>query len=242
MLSDDTRQHIDELLARQDAYRPSGGCRAILAGKTLIMLVGPTGAGKSTVMRELTRLAPDISIVGTITTRPPRPDDQLDRYTFYEHTDEGLKPLFDDIAAGRLVQYVVNPYSHQLYGSAPEDYPATVNVGDYFSSVVDEFHSYGFGHILAVTIVTSPDCWLARFNERFPEGHPQRDARRAEAIESLHWSLGPHKTAHYFVVNHEGAPEAAAIDIRRILEGRPPNQSSACQMAEQCLAAITALR
>ena len=88
MLSDKTKQHIETLLAGQSAYHPNTETQVVLAEKTLIMLIGPTGAGKSTVMREVTKLMPDISIVGTITTRPARPDDQLERYTFYDQTKD----------------------------------------------------------------------------------------------------------------------------------------------------------
>ncbi len=238
MLSETTKQHIEQLLAGQDAYRPGDDTRAALSDKTLIMLVGPTGAGKSTVMREVTKLDASISIVGTITTRPPRPDDQLSRYTFYEHSDEGLRPLFDDIAAGRLVQYVVNPYSYYLYGSSLADYPAAVNIGDYFSSVVEDFDTYGFGRIVPVTLVTTAESWRERFDERFPPGHPQRESRRSEAALSLTWSLGEHKTTHYFVHNPDGSPEAAARDIIAILGGHIPDQASPQRIAADCLETI----
>lgn len=238
MLSEETKRHIEELLAGQDAYRPSDSTQAALSGKTLIMLVGPTGAGKSTVMREVTKLDPSVSIVGTITTRPPRPDDQLSRYTFYKHTDEGLQPLFDDIAAGRLVQYVVNPYSRYLYGSSLSDYPAAVSIGDYFSSVVEDFDTYGFGRIIPITLVTDVQSWQRRFDERFPVDHPQRSSRRSEAITSLTWSLGEHKTPHHFVCNPDGSPGAAARDIVAILGGRMPDQATARRIAAECLETI----
>jgi len=238
MLSDKTKEHIEALLAAQDNYRPGAETRAGLSEKTLIMLVGPTGVGKSTVMRELTMLNPEISVVGTITTRAPRPDDQLERYTFFEHSDDGLQPLFDKIAHGELVQYVVNPFSHQIYGSSLTDYPSDVNVGDYFSSVIEPFHDYGFGHITAITIVTSGESWLSRFNERFPVGHPQRQSRRAEAITSLEWSLGEHWYPHYFVFNPDGGPQGAANDIVAVLCGKTPDQEGPRRVAQQCLEAI----
>jgi energy-coupling factor transporter ATP-binding protein EcfA2 len=241
MLSEKTERHIQALLAKQEAYSPSFETSSALADKTLIMLVGPTGAGKSTVMQALTTLEPQISIVGTITTRPPRPDDQLERYTFYEHTDVGLRPLFDAIAEGRLVQYVVNPFSHQIYGSSLRDYPSAVNVGDYFSNVVEPFHRYGFGRIIPITIVTNAESWLKRFDARFPVGHPQRQSRHAEATASLTWSLGEHQTIHYFVLNPEDSPQSAAADILSILSGSPPEQTHIRATAEQCLASIQKL-
>ena len=238
MLSDKTKQHIETLLAGQSAYHPNTETQVVLAEKTLIMLIGPTGAGKSTVMREVTKLMSDISIVGTITTRPARPDDQLERYTFYDHTNEGLQALFDDIAAGRLVQYAVNPYSHHIYGSSIGDYPAAINIGDYFSSVVGDFQSYGFGGIIPITIATEAGSWQQRFDERFPPDHPQRASRRAEAIASLTWSLGEHQTPHFFVLNPEGSPETAAHTIIAILQGLTSSQTAARDIAAACLQAI----
>jgi energy-coupling factor transporter ATP-binding protein EcfA2 len=238
MLSEETKRRIEHLLAVQDTYRPGEEARTALADKTLIMLVGPTGAGKSTVMQGLIRLDSDISIVGTITTRPPRPDDQFDRYTFFEHTDEGLQPLLKDIAERKLIQYAVNPYSYQIYGSAPGDYPSRINIGDYFSSVVDDFHAYGFGRIIPITLVTAPESWQKRFDERFPTGDPQRESRRREAVESLEWSLGAHHTTHYFVFNPEGSPQAAASDIRAVVHGNAPAQAPIRTIAEACLETI----
>lgn len=241
MLSDKTKQHIKTLLASQDDYRPSTETRLGLSEKTLIMLVGPTGAGKSTVMRQFTTLDPNISIVGTITTRAPRHDDHIERYTFYEHSEAGLQPLFDNISKGKLVQYVVNPYSHQIYGSSLSDYPSDVNIGDFFSNVIEPFHDYGFGRVIPITIVTSGESWLNRFNQRFPVGHPQRASRRAEAITSLRWSLDKHKTAHFFVLNPEGSAMEAAKDIAMILNGGLPNQAQARAAAKECLAVIQKL-
>lgn len=238
MPSEETRRHITQLLAEQAVYRSGAETRAALAEKTLIMLVGPTGAGKSTALREVTKLEPAIGIVGTITTRPPRPDDQLERYTFYGNTDKGLQPLFDDIASGRLVQYAVNPYSHHLYGSNLSDYPAAVNIGDYFSSVVDDFGKYGFGRIIPITLVTDARSWQQRFNARFPAGHPQRESRRDEAIASLTWSLGEHEAVHYFVYNPNSSPETAARDIIAILGGHTPDQAGVQRIAVECLQAI----
>ena len=46
---------IQELIAGQNTYQPSAETKQLLADKTLIMLVGATCMGKSTVMYETMR-------------------------------------------------------------------------------------------------------------------------------------------------------------------------------------------
>ena len=229
---------LARLAKKQAHYRPSRKVAEKLSDKTLIMLVSATSMGKSTIMRGLHDHFNEISVVGTITSRPPRVDDDLSRYTFYDHTDRGLRPILDAIEKGEVVQYVINPYSGFVYGSSLQDYPSVVNIGDYFSSVVDTFYTYGFQKILPISIITEPNSWLNRFNARFPMGSPDRGARRDEAITSLLWSLG--RQDLLWVINRDGESIAAINSLKNSIDDNIDyaEQTEAIRLAKACLKTI----
>lgn len=238
MLSEETKKRLLVLQAAQSAYLPAASVRRALQAKTLIMLVAATGMGKSTIMRELTALRADISMVGTITTRPARPDDDLSRYTFYHHSDDGLAPLLDQIDRGELVQYVINPRSLFVYGSSLGDYKGGYSIGDYFSSVVADFPRYGFSRIVPVSIVTEPSSWKQRFEERFGSNHPERKARRDEAIDSLNWSL-KHQDELIWIINRDEDIRGAAQALDHALTASAPHKpAEVISLAERCLKTI----
>ncbi len=231
-LSNETKRRIADLANKQDNYQPNQETKNQLSDKTLIMIVGATCMGKSTLMNEVEHRSHGVKIVGTTTTRPRRPDDHPARYTYFEHTDSGLEPLLNSIEQGGVVQYVVNPHSGFIYASHVEDYKSNVNIGDYFASVIDDFKQYGFDEIMPITIVSNPDDWERRLAERFSRRHPDRQARLEEAIESLDWSL--HQEDMQFAVNIDGDPVTGAETILSIIQGGN-GASNGRELAEACL-------
>jgi len=236
MLSDQTIQTLNQLYAGQETYEPSLDTADKLASKTIIMMVGATCQGKNLVMDTATKLDERFIVAGTRTSREPRDGDDRGRYTYYQNSDEGLQPVFESIAEHTMVQYVVNPYSQLIYGSTVEDYPAEYNLADVFSSGVNNFRRLGFKRALVVTLVSEPSSWLKRFDERFPQGDSQRQARKDEAIESLTWSLSQQRN-HYWVRNVDGQPEVAAQEVINIALGTSDGQLDARKLAEACLEA-----
>jgi guanylate kinase len=86
------------------------------AGKLQIILIsGPSGGGKSTVLKYLHRHLPDSSIPPTYTTRPRRPTDGPDRKFVTKATFKKM------IEQGKLVEYVVSGNGH-YYGRVFDDF------------------------------------------------------------------------------------------------------------------------
>jgi hypothetical protein len=240
-LSAATIAKLERLRERQSAYRQGREDRALLSNKTAIAFVGASCQGKSTVMRKVVEVASDFQIIGTRTSRPPRTSDQGTPYVYYEHTDEGLEPFFAAVAARSLVQYFITAREpHYVYGSAVDDYPAIYNVGDYFADAIADLRTRGFHKVLAASVISPPEEWLPRFEERFPVGHEDRATRREEAIGSFKWSLG--QTAnHVWTVNHDGQADRAAHATIDAMLGRPDEAATARRYAFDSLVAARSL-
>jgi guanylate kinase len=216
MISPATRQKLAALYETQHGYRPAPEIAQQLVSKSIVMFVGATCEGKNTIMDAVCELDHQFSISGRFTSREPRESDKPGEYTYYQNTDEGLSELLASIDRRNVVQYAVNPHANLIYGTSLSDYAGDYNLSDVFASSVETFRQLSFKRAIAITIITNPDTWLPRFDARFPIGHPQRKARRDEAIESFTWSLAQDSPDHYWVHNVSNQASLAAqtvIDI-----------------------------
>ncbi len=173
-LSQETITELRRLGSAQNTYVPCDEVRDELRQKSIIMLVGPSAIGKSTIMETVTGIDGDFAIAGTFTSRDPRPDEGGKSYTYIAHTDEGLKPIFDKIRRREVVQYAIHPANLTVYGTDVSDYPSDISMLDVLSGAVDGFHKLPFRTSPVVGLVAQPDTWQRWFDLRMPEGHAQR--------------------------------------------------------------------
>ena len=87
-----------------------GGGTPNPAGRNLVVLSGPSGAGKTTVARAL-REQTDLALSTSATTRPPRPG-EVDGKDYYFLTEEAFRQR---IAAGGFVEWA--EVFGRLYGT-----------------------------------------------------------------------------------------------------------------------------
>lgn len=239
MLSEAAKDQLALLYSQQSVYRPAPAIAEQLFQRTVIMLVGATCMGKNTIMEAVCTADDRFRISGRFTSRAPRDSDDPDEYTYYPNTDAGLAPLLQRIADRQVVQYAVNPHANLIYGTSIEDYAAEYNLSDVLAAAVDTFRRLPFRRTLAITVVTEPDAWVRRLDERFPPGDPQRRPRLQEAIESLRWSLAQTGSDHAWIANLDGNQAQAAQEVLRIVlegpaeGGLPPAQLRS--LAEACL-------
>jgi hypothetical protein len=237
MISPETEAILRRLLAEQPTYRPEAAILEKLGSIDFTCFVGATCMGKTTLMDALVAL--DSTRYGktrNFTTRPPRVDDDPKRYYYYEHSDAGLAPILERIAHRQNLQHNINPYTLTMYGGEVADYPHPHNMGDIFASSVDGFRQLGFGKLRVFSVVTDPDAWLRRIEERFPAGHPHRQARLQEAADSLTWSLAQTAPDHAWVINPPGQVQVAATSVDSLIRGeKPADQAEARSLAEECL-------
>lgn len=205
---------LTNIRQQQASYRPSQQTLDQIAGKTLVMFIGPTGIGKTSLIHEVQRLRPDYERVSIVTTRPRKPEDPP---TFQTST-EGITPrdIQRWITTGELVEYSVNTNGY-IYGQLPSGFPGNVNLMALLPSGVEPLRNAGFGKIVAVYIVTQAETWRQWLKES-RSSYVDLSARLDEAINSIDYAFD-HRDKLAFVANRAGELESTAASIVRIIEG-----------------------
>lgn len=228
---------IEEAKEFQHRYRAKDESvlRAI-GSVTLLTFSGPTAAGKNHTMEMM-----GYPVVGTTTTRQPRTSDY--RYTYVSH-----EKMLEDIEVGRLVQYGININTKTIYASTIDDYePNKINSADILTDVVDEFATLGFKKLLPVGVVTYPESWQERLDERF-EGISRTEiaGRLDEAARSLETFLNswPHRTDRLLIVSHQSLDNHNRHSIEQFVEtgSYTQPQDEAYAIAEDMLKSVPLLR
>lgn len=195
----DKQTAIDRVKQLLPTYKANDQVLAQLNHLTLIAVVGPTGAGKSTVVRHS-----NLPFVIGDTTRAPREGEIQGRdYNF--RTD--FNNLLAEVERGEFVQLVVQRET-EIYGTKASSYPASdVVVMSVLATTLPSFRGIGFATVLPVYIVPPGHTeWMHRIS-----AHRDRDleARLLEAKESLHAALMD--PSYVFILNDNLNSAAAAL-------------------------------
>jgi guanylate kinase len=182
-----------------------------LLDKTLVMLVGPTAVGKSTLMNAVVARHPEFKRVTGFTTRDPRPNDEPGQYRYL--SEQSLGQL---VKQNHILQQVTNPANGQIYGTTAEDYPGTYNLKDTLSIAVDAFKRIPFKQHQTFSLTVPVESWRQWLLQRYPDPSDERTSRLLEAKSSIEWSLGQ-TSAHQWVVNHQGSIDAVADRLARLV-------------------------
>jgi guanylate kinase len=173
-----------------------------LSQKTLVMMVGPSAAGKSTVMNEMVRIHDDFAYVKAFTTRSPRPNEKT-HYTFIDK-EEALQLQ----ETGQAVTYIEHPTTHDIYGTTIGSYPGQYNLLDTLSGSVALYRALPFEKTVTIALTAPSDQWQKWFLDRYPEPSEEAQKRLGEAVLSIKWALNDPET--HWIINREGALQAVA--------------------------------
>lgn len=192
-----------------------------LENKTLVMMVGPSAIGKSSLMNEMVGQHNDFAYVEAFTTRQPRPGERS-HYTFI--SQERARELHE---TGAAITYIEHPTTKDMYGTTIESYPKKYNLLDTLSGSVAQYRALPFERTLTLAVTAPFDEWRSWFLGRYPEPSPEAEKRLREAILSIEWSL--HDTEVYWINNREGAlrevaREAIAATLQLPLKKTVPDE------------------
>jgi len=190
----------------------------------LLMIIGPTGVGKTTLINKL-----NVPYVPSDTTRSIRPHerDGLDMFFLKDYGQ-----VVADIKAGKFVQVAAGA-TGDLYATRDSSYPAsgwaTMPV---MADVVPIFRNLGFRSTLSA-FITPPDYaeWMRRLGDHLEPDTLKR--RMAEAERSFSFALADGQT--HFVLNDE--LDRATSQIEKLLDGTadPSRETQARAAAGRCL-------
>ena len=173
----------------------------------LVMLVGPSCIGKSTIMDALVSKDKRFSYVRSFTTRAQR-SYQDTSYNFI--SKEQASKLYEN---GEAITFLEHPTTGDIYGTTAESYATQFNILDTLSESVATYRSLPFKQTITISLTADPSDWQAWFYARYPEHNQEVTKRLEEAVLSISWSI--QDTLTHWIVNKEGDIES---NVEAILE------------------------
>lgn len=190
----------------------------ILQNKTLVMLVGPSAVGKSTLMNETVAQTTDFSYVRSFTTRAQRPG-EMSHYNFIGQAE--AEALHED---GRTITYFEHPTTHDIYGTTAASYPNRYNLLDTLSGSVETYRKLPFERFVTIALTAPAEEWREWFLSRYPQASEEAKKRLGEAVLSINWSLADRNTC--WLSNPSGQVDSTAAKLIDIVVNQPtPNET-----------------
>ena len=195
---------------------------------TLMVLIGPSGSGKGTVLRELLQMEENTFLSVSATTRAPRPGEEHGKHYFFLSKEE-FQAL---IAEGGLFEYAC--YVGNYYGTPKAPVEERLAAG---SNVILEIEVQGAKQVKqmfpeAVTVFILPPSLSElkrRLVDRNTEDLETVERRLETALQEIPYAY----ECDYVVVNR--TIPAAAAELRAILLSQSCSQRAMRLVIEQVL-------
>lgn len=186
----------------------------------LVVISGPSGSGKGTVVKRMKELREDIGVSVSATTRSPREGEVHGReYYFITHAD-----FEEKLAQGEILEHTV--YLGNYYGTPKSEVDRVVSAGN---DLILEIEVEGAAQIKklypdAVTIMLIPptlDELRARLEGRGSEDRTAVEKRLCRALEEIKLA-GEYD---FVVVNENGKIDECASKILEIVDAERSRSS-----------------
>ncbi len=179
---------------------------------TLVVISGPSGSGKGTVVKRLREIMPEVSLSVSATTRAPR-EGEADGREYYFITRDDFE---DMVAQGEILEFT--SYCGNYYGTPKKEAERITGEG---KDLILEIEVDGASQIKrlvpdSVTIMLIPPTVTmleARLRGRGTETEQVISNRLARAREEIKLAT----SYDYVVVNEDGEIDKCAETIREII-------------------------
>lgn len=186
-----------------------------LRDKTLVMIIGPSAIGKSTLMNEAIHQHPDFSYVRSFTTRAQRPGEK----SYYNFIDK--KTALHMHETGQAITFFEHPTTGDMYGTTAASFPTRYNLLDTLSDSVAGYRELPFQHTITISLTALPEQWREWFLVRYPVPTAEALKRIQEASLSINWSLN-NPESYWLENTAENLPKTAAALVD-IIKSQPPH-------------------
>ena len=183
--------------------------------KGLVFVVsGPSGSGKGTVVEELKKIAPNIGVAVSATTRAPRPG-ETEGVTYYYKTREEFEAL---LAAGEILEHT--EYSGNLYGTLKSEARKVIGEG---RDLILEIEVDGGGQVkrllgddCVLVMLLAPDA--AEQERRLRDRGTEKEETIQKRLQKARSEIAVAGDYEYLVLNETGHQEECAENLLAILK------------------------
>lgn len=184
-----------------------------LSNKGLFIVIsGPSGTGKTSVVRALCEADTTLERSVSATTRPPRPDEVNGvNYHFLAHTE--FEELID---SGGFVEWI--KYGEHYYGTLKSTVDSTISIG---KDLILEIDVHGAMQVKALAIKSVRIFLLppsfASLEERLRSRKTESDSELRRRLRTAESEVAYVADYDYCVVNPDNDVEEAVTQIRYII-------------------------
>ncbi len=175
----------------------------------IVIVSGPGGVGKGTVVSRLLHLEPRLWLSRSWTTRPRRPGEPEDAYVFVDR-----RAFQERIAGGGFIEWIEFPGTGEFYGTptlqAPDGQDVLLEIELDGAQQIKRSHPDA---LLILIVAPSREAQEARLRAR---GDSEANVRRRLQVGADEERLG-RQIADYVVVNDD--VDQAAREVAGILRG-----------------------
>ncbi|HEX2615535.1 MAG TPA: hypothetical protein VHL10_08570 [Nitrososphaera sp.] len=201
-------QFLEELPKLAEGYKPAPETINKISNLSLVMFIGPTGVGKTTLIKQS-----GFNYVPSDNTRLPRPG-EIEGVDFYFRQD--YDQVVEDIKLGRFLQIAIDG-SGDLKATRAAAYPDSGTIAMAIMwNVITQFRNLGFKKTISAFIVP-PDFeeWQRRIAKQ-DLSKDQLQKRLAEAKKSFSFGLTDPQV--HLILNDQ--IKLALDQIKGLAEGR----------------------
>ncbi|HVX58272.1 MAG TPA: hypothetical protein VG964_00875 [Candidatus Saccharimonadales bacterium] len=191
-----------------ERYRPAKEEVLKLENVDLLMIIGPSGVGKTTIIKAM-----DVPYVVADTTRYPR-EEEVDGVDYHFRAD--YEQIISEIQRGLFVNTAVGP-NGDFYATRSAAYPVSgAAVYAIVADVIPYFRKLGFGKTIGAFIMPpSFEEWMRRMEDHHLSSD-QLKGRLAEARRSLTFGLEDKDVN--FILNDDVSK--AVSQVKNLLDGK----------------------